>query len=128
MQFPAITDVLAVHALLVSETGGQPGLRDKGLLNSAMKAAENRYYYEQADVPVCAATYAYHWCMAHAFLDGNKRIAAAVSETFLLSNGWQLSLSNKELVDVFSGIADGRLNRDAVEAIFRQYAISSGGQ
>lgn len=72
MKFPTLSDILSIHQLIVAETGGQPGLRDQGLLESALNAAENRHYYEQVDVIACAATYAYHLCMAHAFLDGNK--------------------------------------------------------
>ena len=127
MRFPTLPEVLSIHRLVVAETGGQLGLRDQGLLESALKAAENRYYYEQADVIACAATYAYHLCMAHAFLDGNKRVAAAVSETFLLLNGWQLALENAELVDMFLKIADGALLRDAIEDVFRRRAVLVGG-
>jgi len=83
MKFPDKLDVLAVHARLISETGGSVGLRDEGLLESALAAAENRHYYEAADLVTCAATYAYHLTQAHAFIDGNKRIAAAITETFL---------------------------------------------
>lgn len=127
MRFPTLSDVLSIHQQVVAETGGQPGLRDQGLLESALKAAENRHYYEQADVIACAATYAYHLCMAHAFIDGNKRVAAAVSETFLLLNGWQLELENAELVDMFLKIADGALLRDAIEDVFQRRAVSMGG-
>ena len=127
MKFPTLLEVLSIHQQVVAETGGQPGLRDQGLLESALKAAENRYYYEQADVIACAATYAYHICMAHAFIDGNKRVAAAVSETFLLVNGWQLTLDNTEFVDMFLKIADGVLLRDAIEEVFRHCAVSVAG-
>ena len=127
MRFPTLPEVLSIHRLVVAETGGQLGLRDRGLLESALKAAENRHYYEQADVIACAATYAYHLCMAHAFIDGNKRVAAAVSETFLLINGWQLDLNNAELVDMFLKIADGALLREAIEDMFRRCAVRVGG-
>ncbi|MEL6354489.1 MAG: type II toxin-antitoxin system death-on-curing family toxin [Cyanobacteria bacterium J06627_28] len=70
-----------------------------------------------------AATYAYHLCMAHAFVDGNKRVAAVVSETFLLINGWQLGLENAALVDMFLKIADGTLSRDEIENMFRHHAV-----
>ena len=126
MRFPTLSEVLLIHQQIVAETGGQPGLRDQGLLDSALKAAENRHYYEQADEIACAATYAYHLCMAHAFIDGNKRVAAAVSETFLLFNGWQLTLENQELVDMFLKIANGALLRDAIETAFRRCAVSMG--
>ena len=127
MKFPTLPDVLSIHQLIIAETGGQPGVRDQGLLESALKAAENWHYYEEADVIACAATYAYHLCMAHAFIDGNKRVAAAVSETFLLINGWQLNMDNVELVDVFLKIADGALLRDAIEEAFRYHAVAIGG-
>ena len=127
MKFPTLPDVLSIHQLIIAETGGQPGVRDQGLLESALKAAENWHYYEEADVIACAATYAYHLCMAHAFIDGNKRDAAAVSETFLLINGWQLNMDNVELVDVFLKIADGALLRDAIEEAFRYHAVAIGG-
>ena len=58
MKFPDKLDVLAVHARLISETGGSAGLRDEGLLESALAAGENRHYYEAADLVTCAATYA----------------------------------------------------------------------
>ena len=127
MKFPTLSDVLSIHQLIVAETGGQSGLRDQGLLESALKAAENRHYYEKADVITCAATYAYHLCMAHAFIDGNKRVAAAVSETFLIVNGWKLTLDNVELVNMFLKIADGVLLRDAIEDAFRRHAVAIGG-
>ena len=127
MKFPTLPDVLSIHQLIIAETGGQPGVRDQGLLESALKAAENRHYYEEADVIACGATYAYHLCMAHAFIDGNKRVAAAVSETFLLINGWQLNMDNVELVNVFLKIADGALLRDAIEEAFRRHAVAIGG-
>lgn len=127
MKFPTLLEVLSIHQIIVAETGGQPGLRDQGLLESALKAAEHRHYYEQADAIACAATYAYHLCMAHAFIDGNKRIAAAVSETFLQVNGWQLDLDNAALVDMFLKIADGILLRDAIEDAFRRHAVAIGG-
>ena len=126
MKFPTLPDVLSIHRLIITETGGQPGVRDQGLLKSALKAAEHRHYYEQADAIACAATYAYHLCMAHAFIDGNKRIAAAVSETLLAANGWQLNLDNAALVDMFLKIADGVLRRDAIEEAFRHHAVVEG--
>src|SRR5438132_6186489 len=100
MKFPDKFDVLAVHARLISETGGSAGLRDEGLLESALAAAENRHYYEAADLVTCAATYAYHLTQAHAFIDGNKRIAAAIPETFLESNGRALTMTDDELATI----------------------------
>ena len=119
MKFPDKLDVLAVHASLISETGGSAGLRDEGLLESALAAAENRHYYEAADMVTCAATYAYHLTQAHAFIDGNKRIAAAITEAFLETNGGQLMMTNEEVVQLFLDIASGVLNRDEAERWLR---------
>ena len=119
MKFPDKSDVLAVHARLISETGGSAGLRDEGLLESALAAAENRHYYEAADLVTCAASYAYHLTQAHAFIDGNKRIAAAITETFLETNGGRLMMTNEEVVQLFLDVASGVLNRDEVEQSLR---------
>jgi death on curing protein len=120
MKFPDKLDALTVHARLISETGGIGGLRDAALLESALAAAENRYHYEAADVVQCAATYAYHLTQAHAFVDGNKRVAAAITETFLETNGSQLNMTNDEIVQLFLDIASGLLTRDQVEQKLRE--------
>ena len=119
MKFPDKLDVLTAHARLIAETGGSIGLRDEGLLESALAAAENRRSYEAADLVTCAATYAYHLTQAHAFIDGNKRVAAAVTETFLESNGSQLAMTDAELVQLFLDIAAGILSRGEVVQLFR---------
>ncbi len=94
MKFPDKLDVLTAHARIIGETGGSGGIRDEDLLESALAAVLNRRTYEAADLAACAATYAYHLTQAHAFIDGNKRIAAAVAETFLESNGAQLAMTD----------------------------------
>lgn len=119
MRFPNKLDVLTVHARLIAETGGSGGLRDDGLLESALAAAENRYHYGDADLITCAATYAYHLTQAHAFVDGNKRVAAAITETFVESNGARLTMNDDEIVRLFIDIAGGILNRDDVEQLLR---------
>jgi len=120
MRFPDKLDVLTVHARLISETGGTRGIRDEGLLESALAATENRRQYEAADVVRCAATYAYHLTQAHAFIDGNKRVAAAITETFLETNGARLLMTNGEIVQLFLEIASSALSRDQVEQLLRE--------
>ncbi len=119
MRFPDKLDVLTIHARLIEETGGSSGLRDQGSLESALTAAENRYNYENADLITCAATYAFHLTQAHAFVDGNKRVAAAITETFLESNGSELTMSDDKLAQLFLNIAAGDLTRDDVEKELR---------
>jgi death-on-curing protein len=118
--FPTTEEVLDLHKQAIEVFGGVHGLRDKAALESALMATENRAYYENASLAICAATYAYHLTQAHAFIDGNKRIAAAVAELFLSINDARLELTNDEIVDLFLGIAASRITRDEVERIFAQ--------
>jgi death-on-curing protein len=111
-------EVLIIHAKATEQFGGSAGLRDEPALEAALAAAENRYLYEVADIATCAATYAFHLTQAHAFVDGNKRVAAAVAEIFLELNGAHLNATNDELVDVFLAIAAGHMSRAEVEQWF----------
>jgi len=123
--FPRKREVLSIHAQLIQAFGGTPGLRDERALESALAASENREHYENADLAICAATYAYHLTQAHAFIDGNKRVAAAISEIFLEINGSGLDATNQELVTLFLEIAAGKLTREDVEAFFKQRTVPS---
>lgn len=119
--FPRKDEVLRYHSWLIDRYGGSQGLRDEGALESSLAAAQNRHFYEEADFVVCAATYAYHLSQAHAFIDGNKRIAAAISELFLNINGLHLKATSEEVINLFLGIAAGEVSRDQVEQIFAQW-------
>lgn len=121
MLFLYKTEVIEIHKKLIEEFGGIHGLRDEGALESALAAAENRAYYENADIAICAATYAYHLTQAHAFIDGNKRIAAAISEIFLEINDVKLNATNEQIVDLFLSIASGEKSRNDIEQIFFQW-------
>ena len=116
-------EVLEYHSRLIEKYGGSHGLRDKGALESALAAAENRSFYENADAVVCAATYAYHLSQAHAFLDGNKRIAAAMAELFLSINSLQLPATDIEMEALILGIAAGQITRDEVEITFAKWVL-----
>jgi death-on-curing protein len=119
IRFPKKQDVIEIHFKAIEMFGGSHGLRDEGALESALVAAEHRHLYDNADLAICAATYAFHLSKAHAFIDGNKRVAAAVAEIFLEINGLCLNLSNDEIVSLFLSIAAGELSRDDVDQIFR---------
>ena len=84
--FPNFDDILLVHAEIIKSTGGSEGLRDAGGLESALNAAENRINYETDDLAKLASTYAFHLSQAHAFVDGNKRIAAFLFLYFMERN------------------------------------------
>jgi death-on-curing protein len=118
-------EVIDIQNKLIEEFGGSHGLRDEGALESALGAVENRAFYENADLAVCAATYAYHLTQAHAFIDGNKRVAAVVAEVFVELNGGQLEATNDEVVTLFLKIAAGEFSRDEVEDFFNDRVTKS---
>ena len=121
MIFLTKQEVFDIHRESINKFGGIHGLRDEKALESFITSAENRAYYENADIAICAATYAYHLTQAHAFIDGNKRIAAAVSEIFLEINDMKLNASNDQIVDLFLNIASSEISRDQVENIFLKW-------
>ena len=114
-------EVLEIHAKVIELFGGSEGIRDEGALTSALSAAENRQHYENADLAACAATVAYHLTQAHAFVDGNKRVAAAVTEVFLEINDARLHATNEQIVDLFLNLAAGRTSRLEVEELFSSW-------
>jgi death on curing protein len=125
MKFVDKTSALIIHHKLIERYGGIHGLRDEGAFESAMNAAENRFYYETEDLAELAATYAFHLSQAHAFLDGNKRIAAAVASVFLEINGAFLDATEDEIIELFLDIAASRLSREEVEEKFTEWLVKS---
>jgi death-on-curing protein len=125
MQFLTKEEVLSIHHELIERFGGSHGIRDEGLLDSALMAPANRWHYEKVDIAACAATYAYHLTSNHPFVDGNKRIGAATAEVFLRLNGMRLLATNDEIVDLFLAIAAGTLSRDDIEQRFKNHAADA---
>ena len=78
---------IAIHSRQLRRFGGAPGLRDEGMLRSALERPINKWQYEQASLPELAAAYAFGLAKNHAFVDGNKRIAFMAMMTFLVKNG-----------------------------------------
>ena len=110
--------VLALHKKVIDRIGGSDGLRDDGLLDSALAAPKNRHYYEDASLSTCAAAYAFHLVRNHPFVDGNKRIGAASAELFVALNGEAFTATNDEIVDAFLRLAAGELSRPDLEQWF----------
>jgi death-on-curing protein len=115
MLFLTKGEVLQIHRLSLEQFGGSPGLRDEGAFESVLVAVENRVAYEDVDVLACAATYAYHLTMAHAFVDGNKRVGAAAMRVFLRVNDVAIDANEDDLYDLFISIASGEMRREAVD-------------
>lgn len=100
---------LAIHAQTLLLHGGTLGVRDEGLLESALAAPQQRHAYDPADIPTLAAIYAFALSRNHAFVDGNKRCSLIVAGVFLGLNGWRLECEEAEAAHVALALAAGRL-------------------
>ncbi len=123
MNFFDKDEIMALHEANIRRFGGSLGLRDEGALLSAIEAPKNRAHYENADEATCAATYGFHLCQAHAFVDGNKRIAAVACELFLRDNGRRLNWTNEEVIETFLAVASSKMTRDGLEAFLRSRLV-----
>jgi death on curing protein len=116
---------LAMHREQISEHGGGDGVRDSGLFESAMARPQNLAAYGDPDAADVAAGYAFGFARNHPFVDGNKRTAAAVSETFLHLNGYSLAATDAEVVVTFLALAAGELSEDDLAEWFRERVRAS---
>src|SRR6516164_11040749 len=78
---------VAIHSRQLRRFGGAPGLRDEGMLRSALERSINKWHYERAELAELAAAYAFGLAKNHAFVDGNKRVAFLAMMVFLRTNG-----------------------------------------
>lgn len=116
----------AAHAEQLAEHGGPDGVRDQGLLESAMARALNLAQYGEPDVAALTAAYAWGIARNHPFVDGNKRTAAVIAETFLVLNGYFLDASDAELVVAILALAAGELTEDELADWFRFHIKAAG--
>jgi len=112
---------LAAHAEQLAEHGGAAGVRDLNILESAMARPLNLVAYGDPDAAELAAAYAFGIARNHPFVDGNKRTAAVVSETFLVLNGLTLTCNDVEIVMTFLALAAGETSVEELADWFRAH-------
>jgi death-on-curing protein len=114
--FLTFEDVLMIHADQIASFGGTPGLRDEGLLMSALAQPEVMFDQQLLHPTISeqAAAYLYHLAMNHPFVDGNKRTAFAVMETFLRVNAYRLTLTDNEVYDLVMRVVEGALDKAGI--------------
>lgn len=104
--------VIKIHNMLISQTGGSDGIRDEGLLESALNAPfqtfDGEYIYRT--IKAKAAKLGYFLVKNHPFIDGNKRIGILVMITFLEINGVEVTCTDEELITLGLGLADGTID------------------
>ncbi|HTW58195.1 MAG TPA: type II toxin-antitoxin system death-on-curing family toxin [Terriglobales bacterium] len=114
--------VLAIHEAQLAEHGGIPGIRDAGLLSSALARPHNlEAYGERPDAAALAAAYAFGIARNHPFLDGNKRTAFVVMELFLNLNGWALEAEDADCISTMEALAAGDRSEKALATWLRNH-------
>lgn len=113
---------LAVHDRQLAEHGGSTGVRDAGMLASALARPQQLLAYggPDVDIPALAAAYAYGIARNHPFVDGNKRTAYVVCRAFMTLNGWDFVDQLADRYPVFLGLAAGEVDEDELAAWLRE--------
>jgi death on curing protein len=107
--------VETIQAAQLREHGGSPGLRDEGMLESALARPQQKFAYaDQPDIALLAAAYAFGLAKNHAFVDGNKRTAFMAAYVFLGLNGHDLTAEEVDVVATMESVAAGRIDESAL--------------
>ncbi len=115
---------LALHDRQLAEHGGPSGLRDAGMLASALARPINQWAYGEDDLCALAAAYAFGLARNHPFADGNKRIAWVVARLFLRKNGVDIDFTEREAIATVLALAAGELTEEELADWFRQHAAA----
>ena len=123
MVFLTLDDILESHQNQIETYGGSHGIRDIGLLESAVAQPEAIFggHYLHADIFEMAAAYLYHLVMNHPFVDGNKRVGLEASLIFLEINNESLIAIDDELVDLVLKTTAGQVGKREIAEFFRSH-------
>ena len=122
MQLPETYTILAMHDQIIAEIGGMSGIRDLGLLESAIARPHNMIAYEDVDVIQAASVLATAIAHNHAFLDGNKRTALAALHVALAMNGYEFAPPVEEQVEAMVHLADHSMPEQVFEEWVRDHS------
>src|SRR5260370_29885589 len=106
--------VIAIHSRQLRRFGGATGLRDDGLLRSAIARPINKWHYEQSELPELAAAYAFGLAKNHAFVDGNKRIAFISMMTFLRKNSVRFAPEQTHATSMILSLTAGEVSEESL--------------
>lgn len=121
--------VRAMHAALLAEHGGRPGVRDAALLSSALARPRNRRAYGASATRFdLAAAYGFGIIKNHPFIDGNKRVALMVMVVFLEINGYRLDAPEVEAADVILRLAAGKLGEKELAGWLKANSVPTRGK
>ena len=112
--------VVAIHDEQLTIHGGASGLRDAGMLESALDRPKNRWSFEQAELPELAAAYAFGIARNHPFVDGNKRVALVLMDLFLQKNGWEIIATEEDTYTMMMSLASGKLSKPKLSSWLKE--------
>jgi death-on-curing protein len=118
-RFLKLAEVLYLHDESLARFGGSSGVREPGLVESALGSAQNAFWYGHGNLFDIAAAYAFHIAESQAFVDGNKRTAAAAAISFLRLNGIRFPKDDGSLYKAMIEIAEKRLDKAGLAVILR---------
>jgi len=123
MRILTIDVVLELHAQMIEAYGGSTGVRDVGLLDSALAMPQAAFggQYVHESLAEMAGAYLFYLCKNHAFIDGNKRVAALAAIVFLDLNGVEIKAPEDAFEAITLAVASGQANKEDVTAFFRKY-------
>lgn len=104
--------LLAIHGRLLADYGGASGLRDEGLMESAMASPLNHFQYGETDIYLLASAYAFALTSNHPFIDGNKRTAFTAAGVFMEMNRHQLKATESDAVNAVLALSKGELDSE----------------
>jgi len=120
--FLTLDEVSRIHMRSLAEHGGSEGVRDSGLIESALASAKNTFFYASGDLFDVAASYAFHLAESQAFLDGNKRTGVAAAMVFLACNGVYAQPPQWALYSTMIDVAEKKKTKADLAEIFRNAA------
>jgi death on curing protein len=122
--FLALDEVIDIHRDQLERYGGEPGIRDFGLLQSALAMPATSFggEYLHATLAEMAAAYLFHIVMNHPFVDGNKRTGTVAAIVFLELNGLSLNTDEDELADFVLDVAQGKVDKTGIAAFISTHA------
>jgi len=116
--------IIRMHAEQLAVFGGPAGLRDEGMLESALGRPQNKWAFGETDPAVLAAAYAFGIARNHPFVDGNKRAAFLAVGLFLYLNGLRLQASQADATLTMLAVAAGDISEEAFAAWLREHAVA----
>jgi len=121
--FLSVEDVVDIHADTLQHEGGMDGVRDPGLLESAVMMPQQKFggEYLHENLAAMAAAYLFHLAQNHPFLDGNKRVSAVAAYVFLYANGVEITAEPDEFERISMGTASGEVTKAELTNWFGQY-------